>query len=415
MSDTAVPDTAVPETAVPDSPVDVVGLGADGWTGLAEASRTVLRQAAVVIGSARQLALLDDSVTAIRLTLPSPLMPGLQELLAAHGGQQIAVLASGDPMLFGIGNTLVRLLGTEVVRVHTHPSSVSIAAARMGWPVDQLDVVSLVGRPLESLHPFVQPGRRLLVLVATDDGADLVRQLLDARGYQASAVTVLQQLGGPDERIVTTTGRHDPLAVVAVECLAGHAAVPLPRTPGLPDDAFNHDGQITKREIRALCLAALAPIPGQLLWDVGAGSGSVGIEWMRTHPASRAIAIEPRADRIDRILANSHALGVPALTIVAGKAPEALSDLPTPDAIFVGGGVSVPGVLQACVDALGPGGRLVANGVTVETEAVLANWHARLGGTLTRIAIQRAGPVGGFTGWRPAMPVTQWVYRKDYA
>jgi precorrin-6B C5,15-methyltransferase / cobalt-precorrin-6B C5,C15-methyltransferase len=202
---------------------------------------------------------------------------------------------------------------------------------------------------------------------------------------------------------------------VAIDCVADPSTIALPRVVGLPDDAFEHDGQITKREIRALALAVLAPVPGELLWDVGAGSGSIGIEWMRSHPACRTIALEPRADRAARIARNADALGVPGLRVVASPAPEAFDDLPTPDAIFLGGGVSSPGVIEGCLGALGSTGRIVANGVTLETEVVLARWHAELGGTLTRIAVQRAEPVGGFTGWRPAMPVTQWHYRPGHS
>jgi precorrin-6Y C5,15-methyltransferase (decarboxylating) len=335
----------------------------------------------------------------------------LADLVEQHADRRLVLLASGDPMFFGIGATLARLVGTSALDVLPHPSSVSYAAARLGWPVDDLDVVSLVGRPLETLHPSVQPGRRLLVLVSERGAAVAVRDLLSARGFATSTLTVLAQLGGPDEAIGADLETHDPLAIVAVECVADPSAPVLPRTPGLPDEMFESDGQLTKREVRALALAALQPVPGQLLWDVGAGSGSIGIEWMRTHPSCRALAIEPRADRRDRIVRNACALGVPALRVVEGAAPAALAGLPSPDAVFVGGGVSVDGVLGACVTALAPGGRLVANGVTVQTETVLAGWHTRLGGTLTRIAVQRAEPVGGFTGWRPAMPVTQWTYR----
>ena len=390
-------------------PIDVVGIGADGWAGLPEAVRAVLRRAEVVLGSPRQLELLDASVTAERRVLPSPLWPGLDEQVTTD--RHLAVLASGDPMWFGIGATLSRM-GVPV-SVHPAPSSMSLAAARLGWPLEEVEVVSAVGRPLELVHPAIQPGRRVLVLVASATAGDELRALLAARGYGGSPVAVLERLGGPDERRTTEPGPHDPLGIVAVECVADAGVSPLPRGPGLPEEAFEHDaGQITKREIRALALALLAPVPGQLLWDVGAGSGSVGIEWLRTHPACRAIAVEPRANRRERITANAHALGVPGLELVAGAAPEALAALPAPDAVFVGGGVSTPGVLEACVEALKPGGRLVANGVTVETEAVLSQWHARVGGSLTRIAIQRAAPVGGYTGWRPAMPVTQWAWTK---
>jgi precorrin-6Y C5,15-methyltransferase (decarboxylating) len=269
------------------------------------------------------------------------------------------------------------------------------------------------------LHPAVQPGRRVLVLAAAPDTADAVCALLVGRGFGPSSVTVLTRLGGPDEQVVSGVAQawtgvvHDQLMVVAIDCRAGAGGGVLARSPGLPDEAFEHDGQITKWEIRAMALAALMPIPGQLLWDVGAGSGSVGIEWMRSHPACRAVAVEPREDRRSRISHNAEQLGVPALRVVAGRAPEALSGLPTPDAVFIGGGASESGVVEVCLATLPPGGRLVANAVTVESEATLAGWHARVGGTLTRIGIQRAGPVGGFTGWRPAMPVTQWSWRRE--
>ncbi len=405
--------------------VTVVGIGADGWPGLSPVSRAAVEQAGVIVGGPRQLALLPGAVTGRRVPLPSPLLPGLSELVAAHAGTDgpgaalagaapaLVVLASGDPMFYGIGATLARLLGPARLRVLPHLSSVSLAAARLGWPLDDVDVVSLVGRPRELLLPLLQPGRRVFALTAQETAAADVRAMLAARGLGASPVTVLADLGGPDERVAPAgEGPHSSLAILAIECRLDAAAVPLPRVPGLPDDAFEHDGQLTKREIRALALAELAAVPGQLLWDVGAGSGSVGIEWMRVHPASRAVAIEPRADRRERIARNAAALGVPGLSVVAGAAPEALAGLPAPDAVFIGGGVSAEGVVGACWDALGPGGRLVANAVTLEGQAVLADWRRRLGGTLTRIGVERAAQLGSFTAWRPALPVVQWSIRK---
>ncbi len=289
----------------------------------------------------------------------------------------------------------------------------SLAAARLGWPVDDVDVVSLVGRPLSLLQPALQPGRRVLALTASTSAAGEIRALLDARGFGGSPVTVLADLGGPAEAVGPADGRpHSALAIVAIDCRLDPGAALLPRSPGLPDDAFEQDGQITKREIRALALAALAPVPGQLLWDVGAGSGSIGIEWMRTHPASRAIAVEPRADRRDRIVRNAAALGVPGLVVVAGAAPDALAGLPQPDAVFIGGGVTVEGVVSACWDALDAGGRLVANAVTIEGELALAGWQRELGGSLTRIAVERAGGLGRVTAWRPALPVVPWSARQ---
>ena len=404
--------------------VTVVGIGADGWAGLSPRSKAAIEQAGVLVGGPRQLALLPEAVPGRRIPLPSPLQPGLSELVAeevgpglersALEGTALVVLASGDPMFYGIGATLVRLLGAAHVTVLPHPSSVSLAAARLGWPLDDVDVVSLVGRPRELLHPLLQPGRRVLALTAETTAAADVSALLNARGFGGSRVTVLADLGGEQEVVSPADEKpHGRLAIVAIECRLDPGTAPLPRVPGLPDEAFEPDGQITKREIRALALAALAPVPGQLLWDVGAGSGSVGIEWMRVHPASRAIAVEPRADRRERIARNAAALGVPGLVVVPGAAPDALCGLPRPDAVFIGGGVTTAGVVAACWDALAAGGRLVANAVTLEGQAVLADWRHRLGGTLTRIGVERADALGTFTTWRPALPVVQWSVRRE--
>ncbi|SHH09655.1 precorrin-6Y C5,15-methyltransferase (decarboxylating) [Jatrophihabitans endophyticus] len=392
----------------------VVGIGAGGRADLSPAASAEIATAAVLVGSERQLALLDDAATtAERVPLPAPLASGLPALLRQLAGRRAVVLASGDPMFFGIGTTLVRALGAAAVRVVPSPSSVSLAAARLGWSLPDVEVVSVVGRPLALLRPALAPDHRVLVLTPGTSGARDVRDVLAQEGYAASEVTVLAQLGGPDEWVgPASDDPHDALAIVAVACRADPGTEPRSRAAALPDDAFEHDGQLTKQEVRAVTLAALRPLPGALLWDVGAGSGSVGIEWLRTHPSCRAVAIEPRDDRRERVLRNAERLGVPGLEVVAGAAPSALAGLPTPDAVFVGGGVSGAGVLPACVAALRPGGRLVANGVTVETETVLADTYARHGGTLTRLHVERASPVGGFTGWRPAMPVTQWSWTK---
>ena len=390
--------------------VDVVGIGADGWSGLgAEAVRRLL-DAEVVFGSGRQLALLPAAVVAERVPWPSPLLPALPGLLDAHRDRRRCVLASGDPTFHGIGSTLVRLLGAERVRILPQPSSVSLARARLGWPAADVDVVTLVNAPVELLHPVLAPGRRLLVLSADEHSPDTVAQLLRRRGFGASELTVLEQLGGPAERQLVGIADDwphppgDPLNVIAVRCLGTGA---LSRVPGLPDEQYDSDGQLTKREVRAVTLSRLAPLPGQLLWDVGAGSGSIAIEWSRTHPSCRAIAVEPDPQRCERISANAAALGVPGVRVVRGRAPGALAGLPAPDTVFVGGGATVPGVVETCWDALGPGGRLVLNAVTIETEQVLADWYARLGGELSRLSVSRAAPVGGFTGWRTMMPVTQ--------
>lgn len=395
----------------------MVGIGADGWAGLPGTATAALKAADVILGGDRQLALLPAEVAGERVPWPSPLLPALPGLLDEHRGRRIAVLASGDPMFHGIGATLSRLAtpqGTtaEAVRVIPHPSSVSYAAARLGWPLADVDVLSLVSAPVEELHPLVHPGRRILVLSRDAGTPALVAELLVGRGYGDSTVTVLAQLGG--ERETTRTGPAasldlaglDPLNVVAVECGRGGPARPL--TPGLPDDAYDSDGQLTKREVRAVTLALLGPQPGELLWDVGAGSGSIAIEWMRSHRACRAVAVESSPERAARVEANAAALGVPKLKVVVGRAPGALAGLPAPDVVFIGGGVTRDGVVEAAWEALSAGGRLVANAVTLESEAVLAAWYAKLGGELTRVAVNRASPVGGFTGWRAMMPVTIW-------
>jgi precorrin-6Y C5,15-methyltransferase (decarboxylating) len=399
------------------SPIVVVGIGADGWDGLPAASRAAVERAEVLLGSARQLALVPPSVEAERMSWPSPLSEALPGLVKRLTGRAAVVLASGDPMFSGIGTTLTRLLGCEWVRVLPAPSSVSLACARLGWAVEDTTVVTLVGRPVELLHPHVQPGRRLLVLGSDGGTPSEVAALLTHRGFGASVVTVLGDLGGPDETVSSGTAagwaRPSPaLAVTAVECAADPGTVPLPTTPGLPDEVYESDGQLTKADVRAVTLARLGPVPGGLLWDVGAGAGSIGIEWMRVHPACRAVAVEASSERSARISRNAQRLGVPYLQVVTGHAPDALAGLPVPDAVFIGGGVTVPGLPEACWDALPAGGRLVANAVTVESEAVLAEWFGRVGGDLVRLGVQHAEPVGRFTGWKPAMPVTIWSVTK---
>ena len=410
---------------VTDEParLTVVGIGADGWPGLSGTATAALTTAEVIFGSSRQLALLPPAVEADRVPWPSPLLPALPGLLDAHRQSRIAVLASGDPMFHGIGATLVRLLGGPAVRVVPHPSSVSLAAARLGWSLPETDVLSLVTAPVEELHPLVHPGRKILILSSGGQTPAAVAALLTSRGYGDSTVTVLARLGAPDETIRSGPAASldvagiDPLNVVAVTCSAGTAPQaevtgPRPLVPGLPDAVYESDGQLTKREVRAVTLAILGPQPGELLWDIGAGSGSIAIEWMRSHRDCRAVAVESSAERVGRIERNAGALGVPKLQVVEGRAPGALAGLPAPDVVFIGGGVTRDGVVDAALAALPAGGRLVANAVTLESEAVLAAWYAKLGGELTRVAVQRAAPVGGFTGWRAMMPVTIWSVTK---
>jgi precorrin-6B C5,15-methyltransferase / cobalt-precorrin-6B C5,C15-methyltransferase len=394
------------------SDLTVVGIGADGWDGLAPIARREIAEAEVLMGSARQLALIPDG-KAEQVAWPSPLSESLPGLLQAHRGRRICVLASGDPTFHGIGTTLTRLLGADAVKVIPHPSSVSLACARLGWPQDQVQVISLVGHPLELVHPHIQPGRRLVVLSWGAHTPAEVAEALTDRGYGGSRFTVLEQLGSSGERVRTTkaaewAGEVDALNVIGIECENGPV---LSTAPGLPDSAYESDGQLTKREVRAVTLSRLAPVPGQLLWDVGGGAGSIAIEWSRHHPSCRAVAVERDPDRAKRLERNAATLGVVVRTVV-GKAPEALAELESPDAVFVGGGATAPGMIETCWEALKPGGRLVVNGVTLETEVLIARWYAELGGDLVRLDVQRASPVGGMTGWRPAMPVTIWSLTK---
>jgi precorrin-6Y C5,15-methyltransferase (decarboxylating) len=394
--------------------IAVVGLGADGWAGLGEAARAAILRARTIIGSERHLALLPAEATAERRALPSPLEPLLDEL-SADGAEGVCVLASGDPMLHGIGASLARRLEPGRLDVHPHPSAFAIACARLGWPAADVELVSAVARPPDVVARLLQPGRRIVAYVTGEDGARTLARVVTDRGFGASRFVVLERLGAADERATEATARTfdaraDPLHAVAIEVEGG----PLhPLVAGLPDDAYETDGQLTKRHVRAATLAALAPLPGALLWDVGAGSGSIAIEWLRAEPTARAIAIEPDEARADRIERNALKLGVPdRLTVVRGRAPEALGGLDQPSAVFIGGGITAPGMLDACWYALRPGGRLVANTVTLEGEQILVPARAARGGTLTRIEVAHAEPIGGFTAWRAQMPVVQWSATK---
>ncbi len=392
----------------------VVGIGADGWNGLNEVSRGVISSADVVLGGERHLALLPDvEHDQTRQTWPSPLRAGLPDLLAAHTGRSVVALASGDPLVSGIATTLVEVLGAGSVEVLPSLSSVALARARMRWSDESTEVITLVGRDVRTVVRALAPGLRLLVLSSDGSTPGAVAALLAEAGYGASTLSVLADLGAAEE------SRRDGLAaswgaepspalnVMAIELVSSGARV-LGLAAGLPDDAFDHDGQITKRDVRASALARLAPTPGQLLWDVGAGAGSVAVEWMRAHPTCRAVAIEQRTERADRIGRNAATHGVPGLQIAIGHAPAALADLPTPDAIFVGGGATEPGLIDACWQALAPDGRLVVHGVTLQTEALLGHRFGELGGELTRLHVEHAAPIGSFTGWTPSRAITQW-------
>jgi precorrin-6Y C5,15-methyltransferase (decarboxylating) len=398
--------------------IAVVGIGADGWDGLGEAARAAILRADEIIGSRRQLALLPPDATAVATTRswPSPMDPLLDELAARADGSA-CVLASGDPMLHGIGATLARRMGPDRLAVHPHPSAFALACARLCWPAAEVELVSTVARPPEVVARALAPGRRLVVYATGEDGAAQVARVLRERGFGPSRLVVLERLGAPAERIVETTasawtGDADPLHAVAIECRPAAGTAPLPRVPGLPDDAYEHDGQLSKRHVRALTVAALAPLPGQLLWDVGAGAGSVAIEWLRAEPSARAIAVEQHAERAARAARNALRLGVPELDVRRGRAPQALDGLPAPDAVFVGGGVGEPGLVERCWDALRDGGRIVANAVTLEGEQALVAARGAHGGELVRIEIAGAQPLGGLTAWSPQRPVVQWTARR---
>ena len=394
----------------------IVGIGEDGRAGLSRAAEAALAGAHVVWGGRRHLALAGGLAAETR-PWPSPITDAYPEILARRG-QPTCILATGDPFHYGIGAEIARLVPAAEIRAYPQPSAFSLACARLGWPLAECACLTLHGRALARIVPHLQPGARLLVLSWDETTPAAVAALLRARGFGASALTVLEAMGGPRESLRGASAADfdlagiDPLNTLAVAVAAEPGARVVPLAPGLDDAWFENDGQLTKAEIRAVTLAALAPRLGQRLWDIGGGAGSVSIEWMLRHPAMRAVAIEARPERAARIRRNAAALGVPDLAVVEGAAPAALAGLPAPDAVFIGGGISAPGLLSAALEALAPGGRLVANAVTLEAEAVLLAAFAARGGSLRRLSVARADPVGGLHGWRAAMPVTQWTWTK---
>lgn len=406
----------MPESASSRRWLSIVGIGEDGVEGLSAAARALVSGADIVFGGERHLKLAAPLIKGRARPWPSPFALGVEEVLKARGSQ-VCVLASGDPFNYGVGSVLARSVPAEETLVVPAPSAFSLAAARLCWPLPETALLSLHGRELSRIRPHLHHGARILALTSGGEAPLALARLLGETGFGDSRMTVLEALGGANERIRQTTAAGFSLTgiaalnTVAIEVVAGAGARTIPFGFGLDDALFEHDGQITKREIRAVTLSSLAPTHGQLLWDIGAGSGSVGIEWMLAHPSLRAIAIEARPDRAARISRNAAALGVPSLEVVEGRAPEALAGLPTPDAVFIGGGASGDAVVDAAIGALRRGGRLVVNAVTLETEAMMISYHAKLGGELTRIAVARADAVGGKTGWRTALPVTQfrWV------
>ena len=388
----------------------IVGIGEDGLDGLTPATRAIVDGAEVLVGGERHHDLSKD-LRAERLAWPHP-FDALIETLEARKGQRVVVLATGDPLWYSVGARIGRAIPPGEIVYHPQISAFQLAAVRMGWSMADLETLTVHGRPVETMIAFIQPGVRLLILTTGEETPAEIARFLSERGYGQSKMTVLAAMGGPRE------ARFDGIAeswdttvpafnTLAIECIAAPDAALLPRVPGLPDDLFVHDGTMTKREIRAATLAKLMPMRGALLWDVGTGSGSVAVEWMRAARFAAAIGIEPRADRRTMAATNASALGTPRLELVAGEAPEAFEGLERPDAIFFGGGLSADG-FEAAWERLPPLGRMVANAVTLETEALLVEIHGRHGGDLVRLSVHRAEPVGPRTGWRPLMPVTQW-------
>ncbi|KPF69221.1 precorrin-6Y methyltransferase [Bosea sp. AAP35] len=393
----------------------LVGLGEDGRAGLSPEALAALDEAEIVFGGERHIALI-GAVPGEARTWPQPFRNALPAILAERG-RKVCVLATSDPFHYGIGAGLTKAIPASEMRIIPQISSFAMACTRMRWPQEECALVSLHGRTLYRIVPHLQPGARILALSWDETTPRAIAELLSARGMGTSRITVLESLGGPLERVRET--RADafafddvvPLNMIAVTVEAGHDSRVLPLTPGLDEAWFAHDGQITKAEVRAITISALAPRAGELLWDVGAGSGSISVEWCQRHPRNAAIAFESKAERIERITRNSLELGGLSVT-VTGQAPASYGGQPEPDAVFIGGGLTVAGLFEGAWAALKPGGRLVANVVTLEGEARLAALHALHGGSLRRIAIDRLVPVGGLHGWRPAMPVTQWRVEK---
>jgi precorrin-6Y C5,15-methyltransferase (decarboxylating) len=394
----------------------LIGLGEDGRDGLSPAANAALAQAALVVGGARHLALAAP-LGCETLAWPSPMDQAYPHILARRG-DKVVVLATGDPFFYGVGSVLARFIPAAEMTCLPAPSAFSLVASRLGWAQQDCALVTLHGRPLERIIPHLFDNAKIIALSWDGATPGKLAALLTRRGFGASRLTICENLGGPRKKIRAVVADDFALAditalnTIALDLVADRGAKILSRAPGLPDHFFEHDGQITKAEIRALTLSALAPRRGEMLWDIGAGSGSVAIEFLLAEENNSAIAIEANAERVARIRRNALALGVPHLQVIEGRAPEALCDLPRPQKIFIGGGVTAPGLLDAALDALAPGGRLVANGVTLETQALLIARRGALGGDLISAQISRAEKLGGFFALRPALPIVQWTFDK---
>jgi precorrin-6Y C5,15-methyltransferase (decarboxylating) len=399
--------------------LSIVGIGEDGADGLSPVAQKLIAAAELVVGGKRHLALASGLIRGRTLAWPSPIGEAMPEI-EKHRGRPVVVLASGDPFHYGVGDLLLRSIPAAETLCLPQSSAFSLAASRLGWSLQDVALVSLHGRALEGIVRHLQPGARILALSWDGETPAKLAKLLAERGMGDSSITVLEAMGGPRERVRRATangfdlGEIASLNTLALEVTASPDATVLALAPGLDDALFEHDGQLTKREVRAVTLSALAPRQGELLWDIGLGAGSIAIEWLLRHPSLKAIGIEDQPERAARAARNAAALGTPDLLIVQKRAPEAFADLPRPDAVFIGGGLSDPGVFEAAWSALKSGGRLIANAVSLQSEARLIEFFQRHGGELVRLEVAKAGKAGsgGVFVWRPAAPIVQWRARK---
>jgi len=398
--------------------LSIIGIGEDGLVGLSPIALSCLEKAKIVFGGERHLSMIPHADNREKISWKSPFSTSITDIIN-YRGEAVCILASGDPLCYGVGATILKDIPISEITIIPAPSAFSLACSRLGWSLTEVETLSLCGRPVSLLQSYIYPGAKLLILSEGKNTPANVAEILISRGYGNSQITVLEKMGNINEAIITDICSNwqekniAALNTIAVECIADKGIVGLSRFPGLPDSAFHHDGQLTKREVRAVTLSSLAPVPGELLWDVGAGCGSISIEWMRSDRRCRAIAIEQNSTRLNYMADNAAALGTPNLQIMAGKALEVIPNLPAPNAIFIGGGVTVPKILENCWNALLPRGRMVVNVVTLEGEQRLYQWYEKVGGNFTRIAIQRAEPIGKFLGWKAMSPVTQWVGFKN--
>ena len=398
--------------------LSIIGIGEDGLAGLSPIAVSCFDKAKIIFGGERHLSMLPPDDNREKISWKSPFTTSITEIISRRG-QAVCILASGDPLCYGVGATILKDINISEITIIPAPSAFSLACSRLGWSLTEVETLSLCGRPVSLLQSYIYPGAKLLILSEGKNTPAHVAEILTSRGYGNSQITVLEKMDNIEETIITDIATNwqgkniAALNTIAVECIADRGIVGLSRFPGLPDNAFHHDGQLTKREVRAVTLSSLAPLPGELLWDVGAGCGSISIEWLRSDRRCCAIAIEQNSTRLNYIADNAAALGTPNLQIMAGKALEVIPNLPAPNAIFIGGGVTASEILENCWDVLLPGGRMVVNVVTLAGEQRLYQWYEKVGGNFTRIAIQRAEPIGKFLGWKAMSPVTQWVGVKN--